>query len=317
MEIILEIVSRGGRTLERQRVNRSRITIGRAFDNDVILSDDTVDPHHAVVSENGTGELQINDLGSVNGTRIDGHGITETTRFDSGDEFGFGRARVRIYHVHHAVGDTVRIGGFDGLINHLGKTSTTLALLAIVLSATVFEIWLNSYSGMRWQQVGLGVFSVVTASAVVALFFAILGRIVKHEGRFQTQFSVVLIYLIAQSIVVYAYELILFNTLNFVVSVALGLAASYLLLCQALTLNLHIATYLTNRQVWKFSLAFTSVLLCVSVYPQIVERTEFSNSPRYVKEIKPPLLRVSGSMDADEFLKMTAKLYAATDGIDD
>ena len=38
MEVVVEIVSRGGHTIERHRVSGERITIGRAFDNDLILN---------------------------------------------------------------------------------------------------------------------------------------------------------------------------------------------------------------------------------------------------------------------------------------
>jgi len=312
MEVVVEVVNRGGRMLERHRVGGTRLTIGRAYDNDVIISDETVCPHHAVISTDEEGGLVITDLDSVNGTRIEGREISGLSRFESGDECSLGRARVRIYSARHPVADTLRIGGMDGVINRLGKISTVMLLLGVVCLATLAEIWLNSSAGIVWQQVGLGLFSVTIASAVIAMFFAIIGRIAKHEGRFATQFSVVLAYLLVQSLIVYVYELILFNTLSPIFSIVLGLGFSYILLCNTLRLNLHIATSLDNGQRWKFALAFSTILLCISVYPEIVDRTEFSSSPRYVKEIKPPMLRFRGGVARDEFLAGASVLYDKT-----
>ena len=313
MEVVFEIVSRGGHTIERHRVSGDRITIGRAFDNELILTDETVSPHHAILEADAQGNPVLIDTGSLNGIRSDRYGAGSRIAIVSGETCNLGRARIRIYLPGHPVAETIRVGGFDGLINRVG-TGPVLGLLAIAVGGvTVAELWLSSYSGIEWDQIGIGLFSVFGAATMVAIFLAIIGRVAKHEGRMQTQLALVLLYLLLQSGIVFAYEVVLFNTLSPWLSAAIGLAASFVLLAIALWVCLHIATNLGARQRWQFSLAFTTVLLCVSVYPEFVARGEFSDSPRYVKQVKPPQLRFAGGVDRDVFVERTSEVFESID----
>jgi pSer/pThr/pTyr-binding forkhead associated (FHA) protein len=71
--------------------------IGRRADNDVVLDDQEVSRHHAVVSDTGT-SFVITDLRSANGVYVDGRRIRGTVVLGDGD-------RVRICH-HEFVFET-------------------------------------------------------------------------------------------------------------------------------------------------------------------------------------------------------------------
>jgi pSer/pThr/pTyr-binding forkhead associated (FHA) protein len=47
-------------------------TIGRADDNDIVLADQRVSSHHAVLKRGPAGEFIVNDLGATNPTRVNG-----------------------------------------------------------------------------------------------------------------------------------------------------------------------------------------------------------------------------------------------------
>jgi DNA-binding NtrC family response regulator len=53
-----------------------RLRIGKAPDNDLVLGDDTVSRHHCELARTGGGVL-VRDLGSTNGTRVEGARVTE------------------------------------------------------------------------------------------------------------------------------------------------------------------------------------------------------------------------------------------------
>src|ERR1700730_3408127 len=64
------------------------VTIGRAADNTVIIDDPSASGHHAQLERIGE-VYRLKDLGSTNGTRVNGVPITETTlRFDDRLRFG-------------------------------------------------------------------------------------------------------------------------------------------------------------------------------------------------------------------------------------
>ena len=66
--LILEIVTRG--LHHYQPLEKTETTIGRALDNDVILSDPTVAPYHARIVRHDDGALEIINLAEVNPTRV-------------------------------------------------------------------------------------------------------------------------------------------------------------------------------------------------------------------------------------------------------
>ncbi len=59
-----------------------QLTIGRAPDNDVCIANQGVSQHHARVSATADGAIVIEDLGSTNGTYVNGERITRQTLRD-------------------------------------------------------------------------------------------------------------------------------------------------------------------------------------------------------------------------------------------
>jgi FHA domain/Domain of unknown function (DUF1707) len=71
-----------------------RVTIGRAEDCDCVISEPTVSRHHAELRRDGERWL-LCDLGSRNGTRVNGMRLTTTTEVHPGDRISLGDARFR------------------------------------------------------------------------------------------------------------------------------------------------------------------------------------------------------------------------------
>jgi hypothetical protein len=69
------VVSRNGNLIATRFVDGMRLTIGRASDCDVRLEDAAVSKHHALVEVLGK-DYVLRDLGSANGTRVNGQEVT-------------------------------------------------------------------------------------------------------------------------------------------------------------------------------------------------------------------------------------------------
>ena len=78
---------------ERITVGDDPLTIGRMADCDVVLTDDSVSRRHAELRRQGS-EIFVVDLGSTNGTRVNGTGIRER-RLTDGDEITVGATSLR------------------------------------------------------------------------------------------------------------------------------------------------------------------------------------------------------------------------------
>jgi hypothetical protein len=73
------------------------VRIGRATTSTLRLYDDTVSRDHAELSYAGSAGWVLADLGSMNGTYLNGLRITDTVQVNPGDIVRFGRVTYRLY----------------------------------------------------------------------------------------------------------------------------------------------------------------------------------------------------------------------------
>jgi pSer/pThr/pTyr-binding forkhead associated (FHA) protein len=92
-ELSLEIVE--GADAGRRAALSSPMTVGRGRDVDLVLADDLVSRRHARVSRSGAGAV-VEDLGSRNGTFVNGNQIYGPTRLEPGDQLQLGVTLVEL-----------------------------------------------------------------------------------------------------------------------------------------------------------------------------------------------------------------------------
>jgi hypothetical protein len=66
--------------------------IGRALDNEIVVSHSSISRHHASI-ENSNGAFVVRDLNSQNGTFVGSRRVTEPTRVSDGEAVRFGDAQ--------------------------------------------------------------------------------------------------------------------------------------------------------------------------------------------------------------------------------
>lgn len=93
---VLYVAEPAGTGLGRDHVVplQARTSIGRGPGNALALDDDAVSNEHAVVTWRND-DWWIQDLGSTNGTLLNGRRITAVTKLQSGDVVQIGRVKLR------------------------------------------------------------------------------------------------------------------------------------------------------------------------------------------------------------------------------
>lgn len=103
----IEVMARDHQVKQRQNFQQFPITIGRSYDNDCILDDPYISPHHAVI-ELPIGEAVpvIRDLNSENGLTVNGK-HQRTMPLDAG-YFTLGHTQLRFRHANYPVEATIK-----------------------------------------------------------------------------------------------------------------------------------------------------------------------------------------------------------------
>lgn len=83
------VMEQGPRTGQAFDLNKPVITLGREANNDIVIEDPQVSRHHARLTQQGGG-YAVEDLGSTNGTFINGHRVMGARPLNSGDTLGLG-----------------------------------------------------------------------------------------------------------------------------------------------------------------------------------------------------------------------------------
>lgn len=96
------------------RLDDDPITIGRHPDNRLRIKDEMASRHHCIIEPTPEGKFQVRDLGSRNGTKLNGSKI-ELAMLQPGDVVEIGKLRFEVEERHNDV--TQRIGATDAQAN--------------------------------------------------------------------------------------------------------------------------------------------------------------------------------------------------------
>ena len=140
--IIVEVLGRSGHVAHRARLDGSA-SIGRAYDNDVIIDDPFVDPHALAISLGEDGAILVRDLGSMNGAfDAEGKRLAESATVSPGDVLRVGRTRLRVMRSDTPVAPT--LGDSEGRLSAwaASRRGLPIALLAFLVAWSI-----TSYNG--------------------------------------------------------------------------------------------------------------------------------------------------------------------------
>lgn len=90
------IVRRGPQPNQIYELNKDIITLGRDITNDIVINDPEVSRHHTRMTR-GAGGYTLEDLGSTNGTFINGQRLTGARPLSSGDLVSLGETVTLAY----------------------------------------------------------------------------------------------------------------------------------------------------------------------------------------------------------------------------
>lgn len=308
--LILEISTRG---LHRyQPIEKEVTTIGRALDNDIILSDPTVAPHHLRITRCADDSIEIVNLAKVNPTRIEQRKIDSLTTAALPLQLDIGRVAARLLPRDHAVAATRPLAG-SGRRGHLfGHTYWAALLVLACLIFSSLDFYMNAYNSFNWSGLLKYVLrETVLTIGIIVLALSILERLLVNRWEIrQLVTTICLLYLLYHGMA------LLFENLDYLFSAnwpttLYRFGWHLAILPWAIALYLIHVSHLHRGRSAVLAILIASPLAIPSILqsPELkVLLDDFSAAARYHNSLSPMNLHLRETVTIGRFIEQAQKL---------
>ncbi|HZR76401.1 FHA domain-containing protein [Bradyrhizobium sp.] len=306
--IWVEILSRHRDVVSRTRIAGEAASIGRGYDNDVIIDDPYVAARHLRISRDEAGQLTAEDLGTANGIFLDGgKGPLTRLAIDGDAPFRIGQTLLRVRDRDHAVEPERKV------IAERGALSTVMvaAMTVIVFAFIVLRVWLAQTGEPRLSNYMTPMLTMAGVLLVWVGIWALVSRLLAGRSQFLRNLMIALVAVLVS---------LLYN--EFAKYAAFGLtlpvpgdyeyAATWTILAAACFLHLRA---ISARGAW-LKATIVVVVLVLAIGAQTLQRSEaFSDIGRQTtaRLMLPPEFRTVPLRTPDVFFKNVAGLRADLD----
>ncbi len=305
----LEVLDRSGHALHRVRIERLPFRIGRALDNDLVLDDVHVSPHHAEVrDERG---LVLADLGSTNGCLV---GPTRTAQVEL-----FGRTEFRLGHTQlrfRSIDETLAPTQIDPIANSrtqsLNRVRWAMPIVALALALFASDVWLASNEEQTAAKILSGTLPSLLVLLLWSLSWALVNRVIAHRFNYLGHLSVVTVGALASTL-----SDDLLGVLGFAFSIDDALASAATLIGAAIVAgvifgHLRLISRGSSKRLWVPSTAMGLAFLAVTQLPDSAG-DDFSTEPSLGLSLHTPSWALGKAQDADDFFSEANDLVDAVD----
>ena len=311
-EIIIEEITRNHKLLHRHRISQKRITIGRSYRNDIILTDPHICPQHLSLScEQGT--WRINDHNSINGTVLEKISAKKQDanqqEINDGDVIILGKSQLRILFKDHSVADTIAFSPFESLIDFIRNPVAVVTSIALFMLIAANITYLNQPTETNISQLFVGAFSKSLLFALWPAGVALVSHLTKHDPRILAQLGISFTFFILMWLSDLLEEIIAFNSASnsllgiIITLITIGLAFSLF------WLNSYIGFHVSAKRRIAVAFSITTLLFGGTYLLQYSNKAEFNPHPRYNATIMAPSYLIAPSNNVESFIKQSNTLF--------
>lgn len=312
-ELIIQELTPRNRVVRTHTFDALPVTIGRGYDNDLILTDAYVCPGHATINRTENG-WQIEDKASKNGVYIKNRKtvVAGNAPLTSGDLLVLGRTRLRVLSVDHPVPESKKLQ-----ITKQTRSRYQVPLLAwsLTLVCVVMIVW-DFYLDFGDEDVFEDLYQAVVAIMVIlGLVFiwsagwSFVGRVLKNTPNFHYHLLLAVSGLIVIELSLYANNFIGYNTCNAALRELVGTLLPIIIIGALFALSIRASTRLPGMQIHLISAFIVMLFASIVTFAQINSRSKFSSSPEFDAVLHTPWSQVVKSESIDQFMEANERLF--------
>jgi hypothetical protein len=304
--IWVEVLSRQHDVAARHRFVALPITIGRAYDNDIVVDDPHVAAHHLRIAHTEDGKLIAEDLGSLNGLYVDREGKRRAeVVLDAEHDLRIGATVLRVRSTAHEVPAELP------MLRGLPYWPAAIACIVGVFALAALDLWLSETGEPKAIRYFTPLLILTVAVCVWTTGWSVVTRVFTGHARFGLHFLIVAAGLLAFSVYDQAAEMGAFAwswtglaTTSYVVA---------WLLLGAICLAHLVAV---NRARRPLKLAIACILAAAGIAMQTLKQHEYRSTygqPITLNRLEPPALRMVAPQHEAAFFTDSTALRATLD----
>ncbi len=309
MELIIEQVSRSKKLLNRYKVNGPHASIGRGYNNDIILNDPYVDAEHLQLSVNQQGQWSIQDHDSTNGSFFENEAKLKHQRpIRSGEVINVGKSYLRFIYPDHPVSGTIRLSGLEGLFNWLSSPLVVMAVLLFYLGLQLMGYYIGS-TEVKTSQMFSSVFMKMAMLSSLPLLFSLVARLFKHDARVLTQVALWFCFFTLFAFTDHIAALISFNSANNQLSKGFVYLSEVVLIFSLLWTAFYIALHQSPLRRLVVVGSMTFGLMALSYLYSLSRVGDFNPKPVYNYTLLAPEFVLVEPVSVDQFIQRSEAIF--------
>lgn len=310
--LIVEISNREGVRIERIALDGNSLSIGRAWDSDLIVQDKFVDPDHLGISLGDDDQVFITDLETKNGSRLDGKKLnTEAKAYRLGALLIIGDTQIKMFDAQASVGPAAIRSNWFLLAERLSSFNAILILTGLAILLQVTQIYSRSGEPLKFEDLMVSAVGVLMLLFLWSLLLGLVAKLIRGESNIKPLWVLGCLAVVIASVVSLILLVIRFNFQD----ISLGESISVVVFGVFFTCLLAgVFSYVTHFQ--SLSKWLCSFILVVSLYG-------VSKSDEYLKEphqtwtsssnteqaTLPPAFLLREGVSIDDYLSDTEALF--------
>ena len=313
-DIKLVVQISGKRIAHTERVSLGAIglTIGRAWDSDIIIQDKYVDDAQLKLSLSELGSLAVEDLGSTNGSMLSNQPLNgQAQDYLWGQEIRVGDTSIRIYDVDSKVAQTANRSSWHGLQKYLESSLALVVITFIAVLVSTLSQW--AFSLKPLNALDLLVSFVTTTVSILAwtLLFGSIGKLVQGQSNMRAHLGLAGLVIISTVLLSNLLGIVLFNLQTPNAAQWLGLVlygSLFLIYCFGL---LTYTTHLGSRVRWVCSLLLVAGTVAAIKSDSFLkeEHELWSSRSNSEQTTLPPALLFREPVALDDYFDETNRLF--------
>ncbi|MEP7056736.1 MAG: FHA domain-containing protein [Caldimonas sp.] len=309
---LLEVIDRDGHVRQAWPIQHWPARVGRALDNDIVLTDPHVAAHHFTLDRTADG-LVVETGDTVNGVvhganRIAARTSTVLERGGTAVDLGAGRTRLRLRLADAELAAELPLAG---IALHPLRVAPTLTLAALLLAGLTFNTYLDSDPDTFVRALGNTLLTAASAAAVWCGAWALLSKTITRQGHFGWHLRVFVITGLAllalaavPGLFAFALSWPWLSDYSFIAIYAVGAAALYF----------HLLAVEPARPRLLRAVVATGALVGVALTLWFnLQRNSRIDDELYMTHLFPPALLLARPLATDRFIGELAPLHALLD----